>query len=151
MDTYLTPIESPSGIFMKLAYYFTRREFGKVLTPLKVFSARLPASFGLFYTKVQRLDKRLTLPPETVLLMPYPPSGAPPPFARAGGAYKCLSFLYRHCPHIHQKKIKKPGKFRSVESIPDEHSLSQTQTRRIELCDGPHQEKKVYPAPLSPP
>jgi alkylhydroperoxidase family enzyme len=54
---------------MKLAYYFTRRQFGKVLTPLKVHSARLPTAFGLFYTKIGKLDKKLTLPPETVLLI----------------------------------------------------------------------------------
>jgi hypothetical protein len=33
---------------MKLAYAMTRRQFGKVITPLKVHSARLPLSFGLF-------------------------------------------------------------------------------------------------------
>lgn len=54
---------------MKLAYYFTRRQFGKVLTPLKVHSARLPAAFGLFYAKIARLDRKLTLPPETALLI----------------------------------------------------------------------------------
>ena len=54
---------------MKLAYYFTRRQFGKVLTPLKVHSARLPSAFGLFYTKIGKLDKKLTLPPETILLL----------------------------------------------------------------------------------
>jgi len=54
---------------MKLAYYFTRRQYGKVLTPLKVFAARLPADFGLFYGKIAQLDKRLTLPKETVFLI----------------------------------------------------------------------------------
>jgi len=54
---------------MKLAYYFTNRQFGKVLTPLKVHSARLPAAFGLFYAKIGKLDKKLTLPPETALLI----------------------------------------------------------------------------------
>jgi alkylhydroperoxidase family enzyme len=54
---------------MKLAYYFTRRQFGKVLTPLKVHSARLPAAFGFFYGKIGRLDKKLQLPAETVLLI----------------------------------------------------------------------------------
>src|SRR5260370_16545466 len=54
---------------MKLAYYFTRRQFGKVLTPLKVHSARLPPAFGLFYTKIGKLDKKLLLPPETALLI----------------------------------------------------------------------------------
>jgi alkylhydroperoxidase family enzyme len=68
-DTFLPPIEKPEGLMMKLAYYFTRRQFGKVLTPLKVHSARLPTAFSLFYTKIGKLDKKLTLPPETVLLI----------------------------------------------------------------------------------
>lgn len=65
----LPPIEHPKGLMMKLAYYFTRKRFGRVLTPLKVHSARLPAGFGLFYTKVGTLDKKLTLPAETVMLI----------------------------------------------------------------------------------
>src|SRR5215467_11012033 len=69
MNTFLTPIEKPQGLMMKLAYYFTRRQFGKVLTPLKVHSARLPIAFGLFYTKIGKLDKKVLLPPETVLLI----------------------------------------------------------------------------------
>ena len=69
MDTFLPPIEKPQGLIMKLAYYFTRRRFGKVLTPLKVHSARLPPAFGLFYMKIDKLDKKLLLPPETALLV----------------------------------------------------------------------------------
>jgi alkylhydroperoxidase family enzyme len=69
MDTFLSPIEKPQSLIMKLAYYFTRRQFGKVLTPLKVHSARLPPGFGLFYAKVGKLDKKLLLPRETVLLI----------------------------------------------------------------------------------
>jgi alkylhydroperoxidase family enzyme len=69
MDTFLPPIEKPQGLMMKLAYYFTRRQFGKVLTPLKVLSARLPSAFGLFYSKVSQLDKKLLLPLETILLI----------------------------------------------------------------------------------
>jgi hypothetical protein len=68
-DTFLPPIENPRGLIMKLAYCFTRRQFGKVLTPLKVHSARLPPAFGLFYTKIGVLDKKLLLPPETALLI----------------------------------------------------------------------------------
>src|SRR5918992_3671984 len=59
----------PRSLIMKVTYYFTRRQFGKVLTPLKVHSARLPPAFGLFYTKIGKLDKKLTLPPETALLI----------------------------------------------------------------------------------
>src|SRR5215467_12510651 len=68
-DTFLAPIEKPRGLAMKLAYFFTRRQFGKVLTPLKVYSARLPTAFGMFYGKIAQLDKKLLLPEETVLLI----------------------------------------------------------------------------------
>lgn len=69
MDTFLPPIEKPQGLAMKLAYYFTRKQFGKVLTPIKVASARLPAAFGMFYGKIGKLDKKLTLPQETIFLV----------------------------------------------------------------------------------
>jgi alkylhydroperoxidase family enzyme len=69
MGTYLPPIERPKDLTMKLAYYFTRRQFGKVLTPLKVHAARLPSAFGLFYAKIGKLDKKLVLPSETALLI----------------------------------------------------------------------------------
>jgi len=69
MDPFLPPIENPQGLAMKLAYYFTRKQFGKVLTPIKVASARLPAAFGMFYGKIGKLDKKLTLPQETVFLI----------------------------------------------------------------------------------
>jgi alkylhydroperoxidase family enzyme len=69
MNTFLSPIEKPQGLITKLAYYFTRRQFGKVPTPIKVHSARLPAAFGLFYAKIGTLDKKLSLSREIVLLI----------------------------------------------------------------------------------
>jgi alkylhydroperoxidase family enzyme len=69
MDTFLPPIEKPRGLLMKLVYAMTRRQFGKVLTPLKVHSVRLPIAFGLFYTKISKLDKKLLLSAETALLI----------------------------------------------------------------------------------
>jgi alkylhydroperoxidase family enzyme len=67
--TFLPPIEKPKRIIMKLAYTMARRQFGRVVTPLKVFCARLPAAFGFFYGKVSTLDKKLLLPREMVLLI----------------------------------------------------------------------------------
>jgi alkylhydroperoxidase family enzyme len=46
-----------------------RRQFGKVLTPVKVHSARLPNAFGMLYGKVGTLDKKLQLPREIVFLI----------------------------------------------------------------------------------
>jgi len=66
---FLRPIEKPDGLMMKLVYAMTRRQFGKVLTPIKVFCARMPLAFGQFYGKISILDKKLLLPPETVMLI----------------------------------------------------------------------------------
>jgi alkylhydroperoxidase family enzyme len=68
-DTLLAPIENPPGLVMKLVYYFSRRQFGKVPTPIKVHSVRMPTAFGMFYAKVGQLDKRLQLPPELAMLV----------------------------------------------------------------------------------
>ena len=68
-EAFLEPIEKPRGLLMKLAYVMTRRQFGKVITPLKVQAARLPIAFGMFYSKISSLDKKLLLPAETVMLI----------------------------------------------------------------------------------
>jgi alkylhydroperoxidase family enzyme len=68
-DTFLPPIEKPQGLMMKLAFYFTRRQFGRVLTPLKVHSARLPPAFGMFYGKVAKLDGKLQLRRELIFVI----------------------------------------------------------------------------------
>jgi alkylhydroperoxidase family enzyme len=68
-SSFLPPVENPRGLMMKLVYGMTRRQFGKVLTPLKVFCARLPLAFGQFYGKISTLDKKLLLPPETAMLI----------------------------------------------------------------------------------
>ena len=66
---FLPPIEKPRGLMIKVAYYFTRRKFGKVPSPIGIHSARLPPAFGMFYGKIGRLDKKLQLPRETVFLI----------------------------------------------------------------------------------
>jgi alkylhydroperoxidase family enzyme len=68
-DSFLSPIDNPKNLMMKLVFFFTRRQYGKVLTPLTVFAARMPLAFGMFYGKVSSLDKKLLLPQETALLI----------------------------------------------------------------------------------
>ena len=65
----LPPIENPKRLIMKLVYVMARRQFGKVITPMKVFVARLPVAFGQFYGKISALDKKLLLPPESAMLI----------------------------------------------------------------------------------
>jgi alkylhydroperoxidase family enzyme len=69
MATYLAPIDKPKGLMLKLVYTFTRRQFGKVATPIAVFSARMPNGFLSFYGKLSRLDKKLRLPAQTAMLI----------------------------------------------------------------------------------
>src|SRR5215469_11726319 len=69
MATYLAPIERPQGLLMKFVYALSRRQFGKVPTPVKVVYARLPVGFGMFVGKISKLDKELSLPPETAMLI----------------------------------------------------------------------------------
>jgi len=66
---FLPPIEKPGSIAMKLVYFLTKRQYGKVLTPVKVASARLPIAFGMFYGKKFQLDKKLKLPKEVAMLI----------------------------------------------------------------------------------
>lgn len=69
MEPFLAPIEHPNSLTVKLAYAMTRRQFGKVLTPVKVVYARMPAAFGMFVGKIANLDKKLTLTPELAMLI----------------------------------------------------------------------------------
>ena len=69
MTTYLPPVAKPRGAILKIVYFVTRRQFGKVATPIAVFSARMPVAFLSFYGKVSRLDKKLRLPSSTAVLV----------------------------------------------------------------------------------
>src|SRR2546422_9767508 len=61
----LEPIEKPKGFPMRIAYWMTRRQLGKVMTPMKVLFPRMPGMLRLSYeitkfeTKVIRLEPRL--------------------------------------------------------------------------------------------
>ena len=69
MATFLAPIEKPQGFIKKLAYAGSRKQFGKVPTPVKVVYSRMPAAFGLFVSKISKLDKKLELPAEMRMLV----------------------------------------------------------------------------------
>ena len=68
-SSFLAPIEKPKGLMLKIAYWYSRRQFGKVGRPFSVFGARMPSAFMSFYGKVSRLDKKLRLPSDTAILI----------------------------------------------------------------------------------
>ena len=68
MQIRLNPVESPP-FMMKLAYFFSKIKFGKVLSPLKIVFVRLPLSFSLFSNKIGQLERKLKLKRELALLI----------------------------------------------------------------------------------
>lgn len=65
----LAPIERPTTLLGKLAYWMTARRLGKVITPMKVIYARFPALFRHAYQQIQIVEKALTLDPTISLLV----------------------------------------------------------------------------------
>ena len=65
----LEPIEKPKGIMMRLAYWGTRRMFGKVMTPIKVASARMPESLKMSNEIVKFETKKIQLEPTLHLMV----------------------------------------------------------------------------------
>ena len=45
----LNPIDKPKGIAMREAFWMTQRQFGKVLTPMRVLYPRMPGGMKLAY------------------------------------------------------------------------------------------------------
>ncbi|MEX2347252.1 MAG: carboxymuconolactone decarboxylase family protein [Balneolaceae bacterium] len=59
----LRPIEKPNSLKLKLAYWFTKKRLGKVITPVKVHTARFPQGLGLS-AKITALEEKFTIDPE---------------------------------------------------------------------------------------
>lgn len=61
----LAPIENPKSIKLKLAYWFTKKKLGKVITPMKVVQSRMPDTLSLSQ-KLMSTEENLSLPDELV-------------------------------------------------------------------------------------
>src|SRR5206468_1390443 len=69
MSAFLQPVAQPKGFMMKMGYAYTRKKFGKVLSPLSVFSARMPGAFMSWYGKIGKLEKKLEISADTAMLI----------------------------------------------------------------------------------
>ena len=67
--SFLAPIDKPKGLVVRIMYWYSRRQWGKVPRPFSVFVARMPTAFGSFFGKVSKLDKKLQLQEETATLV----------------------------------------------------------------------------------
>ncbi len=59
----LQPIEKPQGLLMRIAYWMTRRKFGKVMTPMKVIYPRMPGAMKVAYAIAKFEMKGIRLEP----------------------------------------------------------------------------------------
>jgi len=64
----LQPAE-PRGLMMKFAFYMTKRRFGKVITPLRVVTARIPKSMRLQYEMAKLMEHGFSLDKELQFLL----------------------------------------------------------------------------------
>ncbi len=60
----LEPIEKPKGLMMRIAYWMTRRQLGKVMTPMKVVYGRMPGAVRLSYEIAKFETKGIRLEPQ---------------------------------------------------------------------------------------
>ncbi len=65
----LEPIEKPKGLKMRIVYWMMRRGFGKVMTPMKVVTARMPGSMKLTFEIAKFAYKGIKLDPELHLMV----------------------------------------------------------------------------------
>ena len=64
----ISPIEKPKSLILRLTYYFSKRHFGKVIMPLKVMYARVPALLMLA-GRMESTEKKLSLSKEIKVLI----------------------------------------------------------------------------------
>jgi AhpD family alkylhydroperoxidase len=63
------PIEHPKSLLLRLAYWQTKRAYGKVITPLKVVYARMPKSLWMARAMTKFLATGLSLDSELKFLI----------------------------------------------------------------------------------
>lgn len=134
MSPFLAPVEKPHGLMLKLAYFFTRKQFGKTITPLKVMAARLPTGFGMFYPKVEQLNKQLELPLETQLLFRH----------RVAVLTQCPFALDSHRWALVKWSVKEE-KFEALESYRTNPLFSEAERAALDYITELTENRKVKP------
>lgn len=69
VPSFLPAVEKPQRLIMRVMYWYSRRQWGKVPRPFSVFCARMPSAFGSFFGKVSKLDQKLELSQDTAVLV----------------------------------------------------------------------------------
>jgi len=65
----LAPVEKPTGFGTRMAHWWSRKEFGKVMTPIRVVCARMPGSMKALGGMLKFSGKGIQLDEELQLLI----------------------------------------------------------------------------------
>lgn len=67
----LQPVPAPEGLVTRIAYWMTKRRFGKVVTPLQVVYARVPNALKCSYEISKLMEHGFSLDKELQFLLKY--------------------------------------------------------------------------------
>ena len=67
----LKPVEKPTTLMGRMDYWMSKRETGKVISPLSVVYARVPTSLRLVHEMSKLAEKGLSLDPELRFLIQH--------------------------------------------------------------------------------
>jgi alkylhydroperoxidase family enzyme len=132
---FLAPIERPPGLILKIVFFFVRRQFGKVMAPLTVFAARMPAAFGSFYGKVSQLDKKLRLPARTAAIIRE----------RVASINTCL-FCMDAARYFAMKQFGETARFDALEQYQTSPLFTEAERAALDYATELTRDKKVAPA-----
>lgn len=133
-DIFLEPIEKPRGLKARLAYWLTRRQFGKIITPLKVTYARVPESLMLGQAIRKFSEKGIHLDPALALLTQVY-------VARLNGCSFCVD-IGQALAHGQGISLKKFG---AVEDYAAEPEFSERERAALDFVREVTEEKHVNP------
>ena len=132
---FLPPIEEPSDPVMKQVYAAQVASLGRVISPIKVHSARLPASFLQFYGKINELDGQLTVSPELALLIRQ----------RVAGINVCLFCMDSNRAYTIMKSMDQ-AKFDALDGYRTSPLFSDAERAALDYVTELAKDKKVDPA-----
>ena len=135
----LEPIEKPRGLLMRIAYWLSRRQLGRVMSPLKVIYARAPARrLAGALDRADAMETGLSLEPELRLLVTTQSS-------LLNGCTFCADL---HMAQAVQARIGLE-KFKALLDVRDEPALLGARARRARLHRGGDAPRRSPPTPSS--
>jgi alkylhydroperoxidase family enzyme len=132
METRIKSIEKPQSLLMRLAYWISKRKYGKVLTPLKAVYSRLPVAFSLWANRIHSLEQKLEISEELTLLVRVYVS-----------QLNCCSFCIDIGKALSIRKFRNEEKFLQLADYPQSNRYSPAEKAALDFAHALTVHKKV--------